>query len=262
LAKCKQCSFIFSYKIPEKAELDALYTDYASYETLSNITVLRYDKLLLNLEKYRFTNNMLDYGCGNGYFLERAKLKGWNIYGIEYDKEASKHCIGKGINIIDENCTDLFEKFDVVYISEVIEHVLYPKAVLHSIYKYLRKGGIIFITTPNFNSLSRRVMKNNYTSVLNYPEHLSYFTAETLKKIICCCNLDPSHIKTHGISTSLLKINFKKKPETILIRNADSKKIMDLTEKSTVLNYLKMFANYFLSLTRLGDTIKCYAKKN
>ena len=46
----------------------------------------------------------------------------------------------------------------------------------------LRDEGIIYVTTPNFNSLLRYKLKSNY-NVITFPEHLSYYTPKTLARL-------------------------------------------------------------------------------
>ena len=73
------------------------------------------------------------------------------------------------------------ESFDIITSFEVIEHINNPIPELKNFYKLLRKGGLVYLTTPNFNSLLRYRLKSEY-NVICYPEHLSYYTPKTLKK--------------------------------------------------------------------------------
>jgi 2-polyprenyl-3-methyl-5-hydroxy-6-metoxy-1,4-benzoquinol methylase len=262
LSKCKACSFVFSYKIPEKFELDALYNGYGYYEKFSTLNINRYDKLLTEFNKYKQTNKILDYGCGNGYFLERAQLQGWNTFGIEYDKYASEQCVKKNITMIAENESSLYEKFDIVFISEVIEHVISPKQVIETINKYLRKKGLLYITTPNFNSISRLIMKSKW-SALGYPEHISYFTSFTIKELLLKSNFSIDKSRTHGISLSQLKLGTKNKSDSDIATNVTStdEVIREITQRNQIMKFLKNTTNWILTIFKKGDTIKCFAIK-
>jgi 2-polyprenyl-3-methyl-5-hydroxy-6-metoxy-1,4-benzoquinol methylase len=260
LNKCLSCNFIFSSRIPEAKVLEDHYNNYGNYNGLSDITFNRFDELLTTFSAYRKCNNILDFGCGEGFFLERAKMKGWNTYGIEYGKEAIKICQTKGINMIDSNQPSLFEKFDVAYISEVIEHISYPLEILRQIHLYLRPGGILYITTPNFNSISRYYVGNKW-NIISYPEHLSYFTTKTLKKSLKLTNYKIEKIKTHGISMTRIQNSRNTGKNTNRNTANTDEKLRQLTEATLLFYLVKRFLNFLFQITYKGDTIKCYAIK-
>ena len=186
LVKCKNCGFVFSKKIPTKEELDKVYGNYGRNDYLSPLTIKRYNELLDKLEKYRSSNNILDIGCGIGYFLVEAKKRGWNVYGLEYEQRAVEICKKKGIATFKGGIVDVnFEEnmFDVITSFEVIEHINNPMEELKKIKRILRKDGVFYITTPNFNSLERFILKEKY-DILCYPEHLSYYTVKTIKALV------------------------------------------------------------------------------
>ena len=88
LVQCMSCKFVFCNRIPTNDELLNHYKKYNRGNELSPITLLRYNELLDKFEQFRQTNNILDIGCGDGYFLEAAKNRGWNVYGTEFTDEA------------------------------------------------------------------------------------------------------------------------------------------------------------------------------
>ena len=73
--------------------------------------------------------------------------------------------------------------FDVIVSSETIEHINNPRQEISNIHQLLRKGGLLYVTTPNFNSYVRRFTKAQY-DIIKYPEHLSYYTKKTLNKLL------------------------------------------------------------------------------
>ena len=73
LVKCRNCHFVFSEKIPAQQTLIEHYTNYPREHYISPITIANYNKLLDKFEEYRKTNNLLDVGCGSGYFLVEAQ---------------------------------------------------------------------------------------------------------------------------------------------------------------------------------------------
>lgn len=265
LMKCRGCGFVFMEKIPSHEELDFHYGSY-SYESagyLSPLTIKSYNSLLDEFEPYRKTNNILDVGCGRGWFLAQALKRGWKVYGTEYSKTAVRICQETGINIkegvLDATNFDT-EMFDVITSFEVIEHINNPNEELKEIYKLLRTGGLFYCTTPNFNSLMRYYLKADY-NVIGYPEHLSYYTKSTLNKVTKRNGLHPVKFQSTGISITRLKTSQKKSNEQLISKNSSDEILRTQLESKWYLMLLKKFINFLLTLSNTGMTLKGYYTK-
>ena len=177
-----KCKFFFSKRIPSSDELQKNYETYGRNDYLSPITIKRYNELLDYFKRYRRNNRILDVGCGIGYFLEIAKKRGWDVYGSEYTEEAVETCTKKGIlmNLGALKASDYESNFfDIITSFEVIEHINNPVSEIKTIHQILRPGSLVYLTTPNFNSLSRYILKDKW-DIIRYPEHLCYYTPSTL----------------------------------------------------------------------------------
>lgn len=264
LVKCIECSLVFTSKIPTTVELNLHYGNYPRYHQLSPITEKRYNELLDSFEPFRSTNNLIDLGCSNGLFLECAKKRGWNVYGTEYDPQCIEIGKQKEITIYksDQLPDELFQiKFDVVTSFEVIEHINTPNEEMIFINKLLRTGGVTYITTPNFNSISRFYLRNNW-NVIEFPEHLTYYTANTLNKLLVRHGYKKISMLTTGIAVSRLRKSLgKAEPTTLEEKNTDEK-LREKIEKGGPLSWMKKIINYFLNATKSGDAMKAlYLKK-
>lgn len=257
LVKCKNCSLVFSLQIPTQKELGDIYTNYPRFHKLSPITIKRYNKLLDNFEPYKKTGNLLDLGCSNGLFLECAKKRGWNVYGTEFANESIEYCAKNQIKVFksDQLPQEFYNlQFDVVTSFEVIEHLNTPNEELDLVVKVLRKGGLLYITTPNFNALSRRVLKEKW-NVIDYPEHLSYYTPKTIHFLLKKYGFKKQYVLTTGIS--LARFNQSTGKE-----NSDNTKpitdeaLRDKIENSGVLSNIKSIINFLLNLFKIGDSLK------
>ena len=258
LVKCKECSFVFSKKIPSEKELENHYEGYSRNDYLSPITIKRYNEILDEFEQFRKTNNILDVGCGIGYFLEEAKKRGWNVYGTEYTEEAIKICDNKGINMQKGVLTPSnynLESFDIITSFEVIEHINNPTEELNNFYKLLRKGGITYVTTPNFNSILRYGLKSKY-NVICYPEHLSYYTPKTLKKVFKQSGFKAKKVITTGFSFTRLKTSKGRSKQPIISKKSDDEKIRNLAESNKLVSALKIVINQLLTFFGIGDNLK------
>lgn len=263
LCKCRQCGFVFSKAIPSEAELIDHYKGYGRNDYLSPITVKRYGELLDILAPYRKTNRILDWGCGIGYFLEVAKRKGWEVYGTEYTDEAVKICSEKGITMFQGTLdkVDLPEGyFDVITSFEVIEHINNPLQEVTRMDGLLRPGGVMYHTTPNFNSLLRYYLKGEY-NVIAYPEHLSYYTPQTIHRLFKAFGYQKRFIHTTGISLTRLKKSRKVSDEPLISAKSTDEKLRQQTESKWYMQLAKRLVNKLLSLFGVGDTIKAFYRK-
>lgn len=262
LLKCTACGFVFMENIPTEHELTEYYKNY-SYSGdyyISPITMHRYNQLLDEFEKYRVKNRILDIGCGLGYFLEVAKNRGWDVYGTEFSESAVKICESKGINIFKgqtQNSRFPDEYFDVVTSFEVLEHLNEFTLELKETHRILSVNGLFYCTTPNFNAFARHILKDNY-NVICYPEHLSYFTSSTLKKLLYRHNFKCEVIKTTGFSVTAILNAINKNKEKAFTSNSTDEVIRSKFETRWYLNLLKYSINFLLNFTRTGASLKGY----
>ena len=259
LVKCRACDFVFSQKIPGLQELQEHYATYKRGGSISEITIKRYNELLDGFDNYRKTNHLLDIGCGDGFFLETARQRGWKVYGTEYTGNAIAVCESKGIAMhrgpLDpENYEGI--TFDVITSFEVIEHINNPQPELKNMKQLLRPGGLLYITTPNFNSVSRYVFGQKW-SVIEYPEHLCYYTSGTLGNFLNKNGFKKIRAETTGLHIG----RFRNSLHPNQNHNADEV-IREKAESKLIYRYLKMIINGFLRFTSKGDNLKVtYVKK-
>ena len=263
LVKCSNCSFVFIKKIPSQEELEEHYKIYAysDGQYMSEVTKKRYNELLDEFESYRSTNRILDVGCGAANFLSVAKERGWEVYGTEFSEKAVEHGIKKGINV-KRGVLSLedFDKdsFDVITSFEVIEHIYNPQEEVQKFYNLLRKRGLLYCTTPNFNALARYYLKSDY-NIIVYPEHLSYYTTHTLNGLFNKIGLRKKKIFTSGFSLNRFVVSNESKNQVkkTTVDNTDEK-LRNSIESNLILRVVKKIVNAFLSVTSKGATIKAY----
>ena len=129
----------------------------------------------------------MDVGSGRGVHLEVARKLGWEVVGIESNLFAREISAERGVTVY--KSLELVDKkygagaFDLITLWEVIEHSLDPRNLLHQLRPLLKKGGVVALSTPNFNSV---IARSNYAAwyELRPPLHLHYFTPESLTKLM------------------------------------------------------------------------------
>ncbi|MBX2971865.1 MAG: class I SAM-dependent methyltransferase [Flavobacteriales bacterium] len=252
-------------RIPTSAELGAYYSVYAygGEGFLSPITVKRYHELLDGFEPYRKCGRLLDVGCGRGWFLIEAKKRGWEVYGTEYSQAAidlgRRNAITMHQGALDDTTFPGME-FDVITSFEVLEHTNAPLDDLRHIHRMLRHGGLHYCTTPNFNSLLRYYLKGRY-NIINYPEHLSYYTRRTMNKLMRKAGLRPLRVETTGISLSRLKTSMGDTKETLVAAGSSDERLRSGIESKWYLKLAKRIADRLLSITGTGMSLKGHYEK-
>jgi SAM-dependent methyltransferase len=244
----------FAGRVPTDAELEAYYADYGHAWEDSPITRRRYDELLASFAAHRSTNRLLDVGCGAGYFLEAAQTRGWEAHGTELSERAMEITAAKGLRVASAT-EDPFEpgSFDVITAFEVVEHVRDPGAEAAALARWLRPGGLLYVTTPNFNAASRRILRDRW-SVIAYPEHLSYFTPDTLRTWLGRVGLQPVAVTSTGVSLARLRSGLTTCDASPA--PAGDQRLQVAIEGSVALRAAKRAANATLGLFGAGDTLK------
>jgi 2-polyprenyl-3-methyl-5-hydroxy-6-metoxy-1,4-benzoquinol methylase len=164
---------------------------------------------------------LLDIGCGNGALLSRAQKQGFVCDGIETCAplaEAVRKKLACAIHttlLSDSRFPS--ETFDVITMYDLIEHLHDPIDDLRRVHSWLKRGGMLFVLTPNDDALLRRVARLAYRSSLHmvqrpmhtlyYPHHLSYFTSRSLRSLFEGIGLDLVRIETRNQEMSRLNLS-------------------------------------------------------
>lgn len=128
-------------------------------------------------------SKILDIGSGNGANMLFLR----NNYDVELTGIEPNHIaanIGKkqGLNIHIGYLDDFSakEKFDIIYLTHVIEHLKDPVYSLKKINKMLKNGGKLVVCTPNTSSLERHLFRK-YWDGWDTPRHIYMFNEKSIK---------------------------------------------------------------------------------
>jgi 2-polyprenyl-3-methyl-5-hydroxy-6-metoxy-1,4-benzoquinol methylase len=257
LVKCKSCGLVFGKRIPTQEDLQAHYVQYKRNNYISPITIKRYEELLDQFGPYRKNNRLLDIGCGDGHFLAVAKQRGWEVFGTEFTDEAVKVCREKGISIHQGDLKNFSaDEFDVITSFEVLEHINNGVEHIQKIKSLLRNGGLFYFTTPNFNSVSRKYLGGKW-NVIEYPEHLIYYTVRTVTELLTKAGFKRKSVRTTGFSPQ----RFKLAKGTAKRSGNSDEDLRTAIEEKVLLQIAKKTVNGILNLFRSGDTLKGFFVK-
>ena len=193
LYRCDECGLVFMHPLPTRAELPHLYpSNYHNFDPpknpISRFLLHRYYEHQCAIARKHMPEDgsLLEIGCASGDILERMQHHGYDdVQGIELSLEACERAWGRGLKVfhgtLDEFETD--QRFDMVFMSHVIEHVLDPVATVTKIASLLKPGGVLYLETPNVGSLDARLWKRSW-GLIHYPRHLYLFDRSTARRLL------------------------------------------------------------------------------
>lgn len=128
---------------------------------------------------------LLEIGSSCGFQLDAFRAQGWDVFGVEPDKNAARYAVDKlGIPTVVstiERAGIQDESVDVVIMLHVIEHVPDPVGTLREIFRVLKPGGHLLLETPRYDTLMYRIAGRRERS-LSCDGHIYFFTTESLRK--------------------------------------------------------------------------------
>lgn len=150
------------------------------YQAVKNHT-LKQKLLLLNSFKSS-SKSVLDFGAGTGDFLKICKNNNWQVLGIEPSAEARENAAKKGIHL-KENLLDITnQKFDVITLWHVLEHVGNLKSTIKVLKSLLQPEGRIVVAVPNYKSYDATFYKEHWAAY-DVPRHLWHFSQKAIRKL-------------------------------------------------------------------------------
>lgn len=278
---CKNCGFYHVNPIPKLKDLEKMYT-HKYYQELKPIYIkkdeseknywnLTFDDKLETIERVIKKKNkkILDIGCGPGFFLQRAKEKGWNVLGIEPSSKAVKYAKDKGISIIESTFESFLltnkEKFDVIHSKFFLEHVPNPKNICNECYALLNPNGIICFEVPNdFNILQKIVIDklNKKPYWIVSPQHINYFSITSLQNLLKKTGFTPFYAESTFPLELFLLFGFDYINNDKIGRKIHSMRMkFDSLLHSSNNNKLKREIYSSFANMGIGRTIVVYAKK-
>jgi len=146
-----------------------------------------HDRMLGMVRRHFRPGNVLEIGCGEGAFLQMLEPQ-YIPFGIEISRVLSPvadvPARERGGWVVHAEAIDglaMFgeEHFTGVVMNSFLEHVLDPLALLSRCFRHLDAQGRMLIRVPNYASLRRRLQGMRWAG-FRFPEHVNYFTPETL----------------------------------------------------------------------------------
>lgn len=128
----------------------------------------------------------LDIGFGNGSLLFTAQEYGFKPVGLEVRGKNVEMLQKHGIDAFSVSNTVQFnERFSVVSMCDVLEHMPFPADSLVQANKYLRFGGLLFLSMPNMDAHIWKLLDQNGSNPYwGELEHFHNFGRDRLYKLL------------------------------------------------------------------------------
>ena len=226
VVRCKSCQLEFVNPLPETSIMENSYqskmvsadpdqgyfSEYILERQKREKSFSRlYNKRLRLIETYNPNKgNLLDLGCGAGFFVKSAIDRGWNGHGLELLPEYVQYAQEKlGIpQIIQGSLDDSLSfdagTFDVITLWDLIEHLRHPLTCLKKINRVTKPGGHLVIWTPNVkNSI---FVKEQWLSY-GIHQHFYFFSKNSLQQILNKAGFKIKYLKTNKSKKGLFNRN-------------------------------------------------------
>jgi len=189
MVRCGNCGLIRSDPVLEETELAGLYAashlTYAHEAEFAGDTYAHYLREALPLAPAR--DRLLEIGCGNGFFLERALDLGFTeVSGVEPSRAAVE---GASPRVRDAIRIDGFHDglfpeshFSVVCGFQVFDHLANPNEILQACRRILRPGGIILLIHHDAGAWTHRLLGER--SPIIDVEHIYLYDRRTIARIL------------------------------------------------------------------------------
>lgn len=196
MVRCSECEALFFPKLPVWP-YDAFPPEFVQLyiEQGASIDLMVQPLFRLPTSSVR---RYLEVGCGFGFSVDfAAHALGWAATGLEPSQLGEAGRAALGIDVRHEYLneqTSFAELHDLVFSSEVLEHVPEPKPFLRAAVRALAPGGVLMLTTPNAARLNQNASRFSQLSILSYPFHAILYTRATLTRVLVEAGLPFVHV--------------------------------------------------------------------
>lgn len=115
---------------------------------------------------------VLDIGCGFGSVSHELVKRGFDVYGMEINEDAKNELMRKGIKVLEHDISKPFgmigEKFNLVLLLDILEHVFDPLSLMNEASSVLTPNGEMIICVPLYFDLIDRFRILFTGSIISY----------------------------------------------------------------------------------------------
>lgn len=199
---CRDCGHALTTPVPSDEELGSLYNSkyfdshyaplaFAGAEFRKKIKD-ESGKLKKFVLPHKNGGELLDIGCGRGYFL-KASAKNFHPTGFDVSAENADF-IRESLQVdMEVNSWDLVafekQKFDVITLWHSLEHFKDPRSSLHKAMAWLKDDGVVVVNVPMHDCVDSFLMKKDWPN-WDVPFHLHHFSKDSLHRLLAQLDLE------------------------------------------------------------------------
>lgn len=211
IGKCKNCGILKTFPSKKNKLFSPIITKSQDYEKRKQEFEGLFASIVSQIKKYvKPSATILDVGCSSGILLSLLKKRGFDVHGIEPNKQAylfAKKKLKKNIfNVtLFDYSNNRIRQFDCIIYNHVLEHIQDINREFTLIHKCLKKNGILVIGVPNTDNVIFKIRKKYWESLLPN-EHIWHFNTDYLKKYlkkqgykISYTSFDDDHRKSYPV---------------------------------------------------------------
>lgn len=254
IVRCRQCGMVYNNPQPNPEALLQIYKKVEDplYLEESEARERTFKCSLDQLHRFiRPPGRLLDVGCYTGVFMKTAAAEGWEVEGIELSSWAADIARKTGGGTVYETPLEQLsipnERFDLITLWDVIEHLSHPSDMIKNVNRLLKPGGVVAFSTHMVDSLAVRLMGKRYPFFMEM--HVAHFSKATAGRMLEAQGFDLLKIKAHprilraGYFLEKLYHKVKIQPFHRLIKwMAGKKRISDRFIRVGLLGLVNIFA--------------------
>jgi len=206
--RCRTCGLLFQWPMPDPDDLIKAYSAVEDplYVGERANRYLTFRAVLPRLEPPR-SRRLLDVGAYCGYFVDVAGQAGFRAEGTELSIWAVHQARDLGVTMHNETVRERAgsgDRYDVVTMWDVVEHLADPRAELEAAFHLLEPGGALHLSTIDAGSRVARVMGRHWPWLMDM--HLYYFDRRNITRLLSQAGFAVEGIRayTHVVSLDYL----------------------------------------------------------
>lgn len=157
-----------------------------------------------DLRRFVPGGRLLEVGCSTGELLEAAQRDGFEVRGVEGDRENCRIAAARGLECFPGALRDAAfpaGSFTVAALYHVIEHLRDPVAEMLELNRVLADGGCLVIETPDIDNVWFRLIGARWRQFI--PDHIFFFDPRSIKLLCEATGFEVAECRHVGKSMSL-----------------------------------------------------------
>lgn len=203
--ECRDCTLTFCWPLPDVASLSAgahtitteesftssiLTIDERRQSALGSVAARRHERYSALLGRSDYS--LLEIGCGGAGLEPGFRRLGVDYHGVDLDPRPIEAARSRGVtNLMVGDFMEMPQErsYDVIFMTQVLEHITHPRAMVHRLREWLVSDGVLHLDVPNQGTLAgwpSRLVRGAgpRLGAIDYPHHSLAYTTRALEHLL------------------------------------------------------------------------------